>query len=101
MALSGVHVKCSIPATPAGAAVTLPGPGVWSETMPSQATTQNKVPDNTAGVAIFRISSSAPIFFAVGNAPDASGNNRDYWDASGPYVDVFARAGDKLAWILA
>jgi hypothetical protein len=50
---------------------------------------------------LLSISASAPIFYAVGPAPDATIGPRRYMDPTFGREDIFVDAGDKFAWILA
>jgi hypothetical protein len=50
---------------------------------------------------LLSISASAPIFYAVGPAPDATNGPRRYMDPSFGREDIFCDAGDKFAWIFA
>jgi hypothetical protein len=50
---------------------------------------------------LLSISASAPIFYAVGPAPDATNGTRRYMDPAFGREDLFVDPGDKFAWIFA
>lgn len=105
MALAGVHITFSdmaqgIPASPA----LLPYRATGSQTMASGATSTVKAVAHGNSQPLLSISASAAIFYAVGPAPDASGNAtypRRYYDPSFGREDIFVDPGDAFAWVLA
>jgi hypothetical protein len=96
MALAGVHITFGSLRVAGGGALLFSADA--SQTMAS-AGTSNPNPDT--GTSVLSISASAPIFYAVGKAPDATNGPRRYMDPANGNVDVFVNPGDMMAWILA
>lgn len=98
MALSGVHIVFGLCAT-SGSQAALPGNPISSDTMAS-AGTSTVVAPNISGAILLTITASVPIFYAIGKTPNATSGTRRYLGAL-VREDVFVRAGDKFAWIVA
>lgn len=106
MALSGGHIEFCIGSdgdnTRSGNPV-LRGSASSSQTMASAGTNSASAP-GAAGSSlqpILTISASAPIYFAVGASPDATNGPRSYLDPANGGLDLFVKAGDKVAWAFA
>lgn len=108
MALSGVHI-CFGGISQGGSIgpqTTLPSSALKSQTMASPATSTISAPNANGLVPLLSIWASAPIWYATGQAPDASGNAgypRRYYDPTQQpgNVDIFVNAGDLFAWTFA
>lgn len=109
MAFSGVHIAFGY--TDDGqmyknSAMPLPFNAKLSQSMSSPTISTIAAPP-TIGLGmppLLSISASAPIFYATGKMPDASGNGsypRRYYDPAQGREDIFVDAGDKFAWIWA
>lgn len=110
MALSGTHVVCSYIGSPAARqqVQALLGETVWSETMAVPGTTSQVAPVNAPefGEPSFEIRATADIYVAVGAAPNASlalgtGDSARFFVPANETRNVFCRANDKLAWVVA
>ena len=107
MALAGVHIvfgsvsfgadrrNANLPSS-AKLSQTMAAAGTSTIAAPALAESNNKV--------LLSISASAPIFYAIGPTPDASGGGsypRRYYDPAAGREDTFVDTGDKVAWVLA
>ena len=110
MALAGVHISFSSSSSGAinnsklssDPTVALLGRVLLSQTMASAGTSSISVPKGVNGdyLIVASLSSSAPIFYAVGATPDATNGPRRYYDGT-VREDFFVGPGDKIDWILA
>jgi hypothetical protein len=106
MPLSGVHI-CWGFVSAAGGPVSLLGNETSSELMASPTTSSTSAPNNSGSQPVLSVSASAPIYYAVDAAPDASktvgsgSSARRYYDPAFGREDIFVNAGDKFAWVLA
>ena len=100
MALTGVHITFSLPGVPAGSSTALPYEQQASQTM---ATAGTSTASALNGGTLLSLSASAPIFYAVGQFPDASASSvaRRYYDPTFGREDILVSAGDKVAWVFA
>jgi hypothetical protein len=109
MALSGVHIAFGQSAFGLQTTVgqpTLPYACFVSQTMASAGTSTINAPSLTGvdGVVLqtlLSISASAPIFYATGPNPNASGTQRRYMDPAFGREDIFVNGGDYFAWVFA
>lgn len=103
MPLAGVHIVFSdmaegISQSPA----LLPYRATGSQTMASPGTSTIFALAHGNMQPLLSTNASAPIFYAVGPAPDPVNGPRRYYDPTiNPREDIFVDAGDKFAWILA
>jgi hypothetical protein len=107
MPLSGVHIEFGVGDSGIYSELGVPvlrSALALSQTMASAGTSTIAAP-GVAGVTgngyrtLLSISTSVPIFFAVGPTPDATNGPRRYMDIGS--ADVFVSPGDKVAWVLA
>jgi hypothetical protein len=103
MALSGVHIEFGVGTSGINGMLSAPvlrGALASSQTMASAGTSTIAASGSGNGYQpIMTISTSAAIFFAVGQTPDATNGARRYMDIGS--LDVIVSPGDKVAWILA
>lgn len=102
MALTGIHVVNTKLAVVFGAS--LPSTPNWSQTMNTPGTTASGAVADQAG--IFQVSAGQDAYFAIGQAPNASGATGSgsaarYFIQAGTTREVFCQTGDKLAWVAA
>ncbi|WFU84372.1 hypothetical protein QA645_17010 [Bradyrhizobium sp. CIAT3101] len=103
MAFSGVHVSCGY----AGynkRNIALLAECKWSQSMATAGTTTNASPveSEVLGAAVFSITATLDIYFAIGTNPDATNGPRRFLQMN-TSMDVFAKreGGEYLAWIAA
>jgi hypothetical protein len=100
MSISGVHITFSdmsrgVSQSPA----LLPCQANRSQTMASPGTSTVFALPHGNVQPLLSISASAPIFYAVGPAPDATNGPRRYMDPAFGREDIFVDPGDRFAWI--
>jgi hypothetical protein len=79
----------------------LPYRATDSQTMASPGTSIIEAMAHGIEQPLLSITASAPIFYAVGPAPDPTNGPRRYMDPSFGREDLFVDPGDKFAWVFA
>jgi hypothetical protein len=102
MSLVGVHITFSDMAQGlAQSPALLPYRATGSQYMNGPGTSTVVAVSHGNSQPLLSISASAPIFYAVGPAPDPINGPRRYYDPSFGREDLFCDPGDTFAWILA
>ena len=107
MPLSGLHVTCAQAGkrtSALGALQPVLAFPIWSETLAVAGTTTQAAPEDGC---IFHVKASAESYFAVGAVPDASktvstaASSARIHVSAAEVLDVYVKAGDKLAYATA
>ncbi|MBA9071636.1 hypothetical protein FHR71_005422 [Methylobacterium sp. RAS18] len=105
MAFTGVSIACGYVSAPPSPA--LFGAMQWSQTMSAAGTTgkaataSDKGPPGATGSNLaFEVTSDADIWVAISETPDATNGPRVLVRA-GETRNLFAKQGERVAWILA